>query len=392
MKTGLHPGLVGAFVLGALLLGVLALLTFGSTHIFARPGRFRTYFDESVQGLDLGGAVKFRGVRVGRVMGIGLRCNSQTGESMVAVTCELNRNLMTDERGAEIRVTDPATLEHLIRKGPRAWLGLVGITGLHYVELDFGAPQKSSTQQWNGTEPYPVVPTVPSDMSELLANASGVVRRLNQVDFYGISQELRSLIMNANQKTAELDLGLLATKLTAAAGSIEDLASSCETKAAVTNLNRAMLDTQALLTNLNARVQPTSAEFVQTLHIFNGTANRIQAALAGQGGLGAEAISTLQHLAEMSESIQELAEFLERNPNALLTGKRRPARDPSVRHEYSHGTKQREKDKLPRGGPCVCRAALSRGGVAQTGVAHLPSGVCFDAARLLWLCETAFAE
>ena len=49
-------------------MGVVGLLSFRSLHLFANPGRFAAYFNESVQGLDVGCAVKLRGVRIGRVL------------------------------------------------------------------------------------------------------------------------------------------------------------------------------------------------------------------------------------------------------------------------------------------------------------------------------------
>ena len=66
MKTKVSPAVVGMFVLGALALGVIALLSFGGLSLFSKPQRFMVYFDESVHGLDLGSPVKLRGVRVGR--------------------------------------------------------------------------------------------------------------------------------------------------------------------------------------------------------------------------------------------------------------------------------------------------------------------------------------
>ena len=68
MKTKLNPTLAGTFVLGALALMVTALLTLHSCNIFSKTGRFVAYFNESVQGLSVGSAVKLRGVQVGRVL------------------------------------------------------------------------------------------------------------------------------------------------------------------------------------------------------------------------------------------------------------------------------------------------------------------------------------
>ena len=64
MNTKLSPAIVGMFILGALLLAVVAFLSFGGTNFFAKPARFVVYFSESAAGLDPGAGVKINGVRI----------------------------------------------------------------------------------------------------------------------------------------------------------------------------------------------------------------------------------------------------------------------------------------------------------------------------------------
>ena len=74
-------------MIGAFALGFLALLSFGGFSFFSKPQRFLVFFNESVHGLDLGSAVKLRGVRVGRVVDLTLRYDEASRRSMVAVLC-----------------------------------------------------------------------------------------------------------------------------------------------------------------------------------------------------------------------------------------------------------------------------------------------------------------
>ena len=83
---------MGAFVIGAFALGVVALLTFGGVSIFSKPQRFVVYFNESIHGLDLGSPVKLRGVRVGRVADLNIRYDDKTNRSVVT-------SVMTEEDG-----------------------------------------------------------------------------------------------------------------------------------------------------------------------------------------------------------------------------------------------------------------------------------------------------
>jgi paraquat-inducible protein B len=328
VKTKLSPAVVGSFVLGALVLIVAALLSFRSSHLFSKPGRFVAYFNESVQGLDVGGAVKLRGVRAGRVVAIRVHYDSKARQSQVAVVGELEQNVISDRAGQMIRITDRATLQRLIEEGLRAKIDLVGITGLQFVELDFLDPQQVPAPRPENEAEYPVVPTVPSGMSELIANLSKIVNNLKQIDFAELSHELKSLLATANQEVGDLDLKKMVAKVTAAAESIEALAGSAEAKAAFANLNKTATDVQGLVAKLDTQVEPVRAELVRTLHSFHDAAESVRKLLGPQSGLGEEALRTLQQVTETAESLQQLADFLERNPNALITGKRRPGKEP----------------------------------------------------------------
>jgi len=328
MKTKLNPTLIGLFVLGALALLVVGLLSFRSIHFFSKPGRFVAYFSEAVQGLDVGSAVKLRGVRVGRVVAIRVCYDGKTRPAPVAVTGELDNNAITDGAGQTIKLTDRATLQRLIAEGLRAKIDLAGITGLQFVELDFLDPAKFPAPPPNGAAADPVVPTVASEITELMANLSKIVNDLKTADFADVSRELKSLLVAANHKVAELDLQKMVTQVTAAADSIAALAGSAEAKLAFANLNKTATDVQGLVAKLNTQVEPVRTELVRTLHSFHDAAESIQKFLGPQSGLGETAGRTLQQLTETARSLQELADFLERNPNALLTGKKHPGQEP----------------------------------------------------------------
>ncbi|HMO65548.1 MAG TPA: MlaD family protein, partial [Verrucomicrobiota bacterium] len=67
MSTSTNYFKLGVFLLAAAALLVGALLFLGAGRMFRPQVMFETYFNESVQGLELGSAVKFRGVNVGSV-------------------------------------------------------------------------------------------------------------------------------------------------------------------------------------------------------------------------------------------------------------------------------------------------------------------------------------
>ena len=328
MKTKLSPFLIGSFVLGGLLLVVVALLSFRSLHLFSKPGRFMAYFNESVQGLDVGSPVKLRGVRVGRVANIQVHYDSKTKKSQVAVIAELDQSAISDRAGKLIQITDRVTFQQLIEEGLRAKIDLVGITGLQYVELDFFDSQEFPAPPQEGGQEYPVVPTLRSGMSELVANLSKIANNLNKVDFAGLSRELQTLLATLNRQVSDVDLKQMAASVTAAAAAIESFAGSPETKAAFANLNKTATEVQGFVARLDAQVAPVQAELVRTLRSFHEAAESVHQLVRPQSGLGEEAVRTLRQVTDTAESLQRLADFLERNPSALITGKKRPDKEP----------------------------------------------------------------
>jgi paraquat-inducible protein B len=85
---------------------------------------------------------------------------------------------------------------------------------------------------------------------------------------------------------------------------------------------------QALVARLDTQVEPVRIELVRTLRSFHDAAESVRKLLGPQSGLGEEAARMLQQVTETAESLQRLADFLERNPNALITGKKRPGKEP----------------------------------------------------------------
>ena len=310
---------------------IVALLSFGGVNFFSKPQRFLVYFDESIHGLDLGSAVKLRGVRVGRVADLSIQYNAATNKSVVAVLCELSRNIITDDQGNPIDVSDRAKLQAMVDHGLRAQLGVVGLaTGLLFVELDFYDPQQFPAGAVEPGAKHLVVPAVPSAISEYQASLTEILSGLKRVDFAGLSRNLNATLATANQKLQGIDTARLSEHWIKTADAIQTMASDPEIKRALANLNTAGDNLRGLIARIDSQVQPTSDQLAQTLKdaqralaTFNDAAASAQHFIAAQSGIGEEANLTMLQLREAAAAVQRLADFLERNPNAIITGRRR---------------------------------------------------------------------
>ncbi|MBX9743151.1 MAG: MlaD family protein [Chthoniobacterales bacterium] len=231
MKSKLNPITIGSFLLCTVALLVISLIFFQSSFLFNQPIRFVSYFNEPVQGLDIGSKVKLRGVAIGNVVSISVQYDWKTAQSNVLVIGDLNKNAMMDTSGKPISLTDPSTLRQLVQQGLRAKIGLVGITGLQFVELDFFDPGKYSKNTISNTTPYPMIPTLSSGMSELADDLAALMKNARKIDFAKIStdfttttEELTTLISTLNKETKDIPLKKMILQISAAASSIKRLA------------------------------------------------------------------------------------------------------------------------------------------------------------------------
>jgi paraquat-inducible protein B len=319
------------FVLGAALLMLLAFVSFGGSNFFAKPTRFVVYFDESVSGLDPGAAVKVTGVRIGRVAAINVRYDSATRAAQVQTICEIDRNVLIDRDGNTIELTNPVELQNLIDRGMRAKLNLQGITGLMFVELSFEDPREYPAPARLPAEAYPVIPAIRSPIAEVQSSIVEIVADIKQANISGLSKDLRALVGTTNHKLGELDVKAMSARITAAAEAVEKFVGSPDAKQSFANLNAAVADLRLLLAKVDGQVGPVSEDFRRTLAQAQDALKSIDAAavttrrfVQSQGNLGEDVSRALQQITEAADAIQRLAELLERNPNALIVG-RKPA-------------------------------------------------------------------
>jgi paraquat-inducible protein B len=319
------------FVLGAMLVGVIAFLSFGGSNVFSKPARFFIYFNESVSGLDPGAAVKITGVRIGRVAAVNVRYDRASKDALVQVTCEIDRNILTDGAGKQIDLTVPSQLQSMIDHGMRARLSLTGITGLLFVDLKFEDPKVYPADPRFAADQYPVVPSIPSPISEVLQSIVEIVADIKKVDFAGLGKELKILLATTNQRISDLDVKAVGTKVGRAADAVTDFINSPDAKQAFANLNGAISDLRATLAKLDGNMGPVGDELKKTLtsaqtalKSLDATAVTTQRFVVSQGNVGDELTQSLRQLADAAAAIERLADTIDRNPSSLIVGKKKP--------------------------------------------------------------------
>ena len=165
MSKQASPTVVGAFVVGASILAVGGILTFGSGDIFKKENRFVAFFESSVAGLDIGAPVRFKGVEVGSVEKISAVWTQQE-DIRIPVQLLLTEGTVESLEEDRDRMGVDAFLEHLVQtRGLRAELRQDSfVTGKLFVALDF---QPDMPIRRVGGSKLVEIPTVEGGLSKI---------------------------------------------------------------------------------------------------------------------------------------------------------------------------------------------------------------------------------
>ena len=197
MGSKISPTTIGAFVVGAIVLVVAGVLLFGGGKFFQEKLPFVLFFDSSVEGLNVGAPVIFRGVQVGQVTAISAIADPQTYDVRIRVQIEIVRGVIkVGEEGQRFQDQHQA-VERLIQKGARASLRMQSfVTGLLYVALDF---HPDTPVKLLGLDPEsPELPTIPSDMDQLKSTIQQAMADFRKLPLDTILNELLAMIKRAN--------------------------------------------------------------------------------------------------------------------------------------------------------------------------------------------------
>lgn len=196
-QNNAHYYRLGIFVLIGVASLVALILVFGARNLFIKTTTIETYIRESVQGLDVGAPVRFRGVRIGQVKMIGL--SGPLYESEVPFANRKQYVVVRMEITPPSSGEDAEYLENLVADGLRAQIRGQGITGINYIELDFVKdPAKMGVLPYEWKPDYPVVPSQPSPVNILLDNIETALKHFNKLDLAETQNKIDTLLVNLN--------------------------------------------------------------------------------------------------------------------------------------------------------------------------------------------------
>lgn len=298
--------LVGAFVVGGILLTIVAIGFFGAARIFERKLRVVCYFSGNVNGLSVGSPVKFRGVPIGTVFDMLVRYRQQPDDLRVPVFLEIGAHRVA-ALGGSSEMPEKA-VQGMLGRGLRARLETESIiTGLLYVNLDVYPDTEASFAEVEQHGDYPEIPTVPSRSEELGEAVGEVLSALREADLPGVMSSIRGTLDGMNHVVN-------GPGLTRALEVLPPTLSS---------IGRAADRVSEQVVPLGSSMQGAVADIRRAVEELKRTLVDTRAMVAPEGPAAVRLESTLSSVERAAQSMRELADLLQRNPNALVVGKER---------------------------------------------------------------------
>jgi paraquat-inducible protein B len=305
----INPLFVGSFVVSAISLFIFLLVIFSSSTLFTPTVRFYVFFDTSLSGLDIGAAVKFKGVRIGSVEAINITYDHDLDKACASVLLEIDA---TSLRMVKCRRTSNKDYREFyaeqISRGLAAKLSLESIvTGKSYVALDY-YPQDDERyfKDIDGLK-YQQMPSMKTDFDEFISNVDSVMKSISQFDFGEVGENLNLVLARLRRALDNLDLKRISTAFS----------ESCESFSDLLREGRA----RDILREIEVAVAKFNLKFDGVIDEISGAFSGIRTMFENGSPFRWLLENNLIQFERMLRSLREFLDFLERNPNAIFAGK-----------------------------------------------------------------------
>jgi len=303
---------VGLFVIIGLAIGVGAIAWLGASQYLKGAEKYVTFFNESVQGLQVDSTVRYRGVDVGRVKAIRVAPDSRLIEVVMEIQFQgdLSKELV-------------------------AQLSTAGITGITFIELDRRKPgETDQSPKIDFVAEYPIIPSRPSELQRIISTLDSVMQQFKTIDFKGMGQSMEQTLNSVQSLFGDRRLQVAMDRLADASVKLDQLVRRIDRAVDQQSLDTLVADSKQVLAGAKKVMAGAKGAVASTKRLVDELAVEIKQMDLGATGqragrlvealqersyqLSVEARITMQNLRSASESLKGLLQRLEQDPSAVL--------------------------------------------------------------------------
>ncbi|HEU0195905.1 MAG TPA: MlaD family protein [Nevskiaceae bacterium] len=256
-------------------------------------------FDGAVGDLQIGAPVTLRGFTVGEVTGVQLDVDPHTGKISTPVTIALDPTRLhldgVNPADGHWQSAMDAALAQMVKSGLRAALTrdppLIGSPQVRLETLPHAPPATLVASSGKLLE----IPTAPP------SGPTAIMAKLNHLpvsDITTIANNVRSITARVNA-----------------------LVGSPQIKNSLAHLDHALAGLDRAVGQAGPQIAPTIASLRATAQQIDATARSAQRLAGGAAAPNGNVRQALQELTRTARAVRSLADYLERHPNALITGR-----------------------------------------------------------------------
>jgi ABC-type transporter Mla subunit MlaD len=351
MKTTLSNFKLGLFIVTGTVLLTILVVMFGAGAFSPRGVIVETYIDGSVQGLDEGSPLKYRGVTIGRVREIALVDRyypiRDTREARyVLVRMEV---FPVDREGQSVDLRTRIT--GWTSEGMRLRLASQGITGIAYMEADFLRSEPEREIEYSWTPDHLYIPTVRGQLAHVADSIEAIARDLQNARLGQIAANVDRLLTTTEQAVNDIGVTEIGTQIRTMLTRVDRIAERIDTIVASEDVDqiapraaRTVAEVESAVSELRSELTTLASEgrtaIADARNILRDPAlettirrldeaslsltislHRIENAVAGRDQ---QLTAVLTELQQVSANMRQLTELLSRYPSLALFGQPPP--------------------------------------------------------------------
>ena len=313
---------LGLFVVVGVVLTLTTVAVLGARSLRKEVSRYVSYFDESVQGLEVGSPIKFRGVTIGTVGKIDVAPDHRhvevTSDLGVAELSRLRLNINAGD------ASDPTRKKLEMATDLRVQLASAGVTGVKFLQLDFFVVADNPPPVMTFPVPENYLPAAASTMKNI---EDSLVRTMNRLP--EITDQMSAILAKVDRVLGDLDDKKIPAQMTAMLTNSNNLILDAQKKLNAVETGKISEHTEKTLMGLNETVSRMNRLLASIdsekglLASLGHASDAIGDTAHNADGVGADLQDTLRSVQDAAKSIRKLTDALEKEPDMLVKGRGR---------------------------------------------------------------------
>ncbi|MCZ6560837.1 MAG: MlaD family protein [Gammaproteobacteria bacterium] len=333
MSKKSNPTVIGAFVVGAIVLLAVGVILFGGAEMFAKRDIYVAYFTQNTQGLRKGSNVMMNGVHVGFVSEMALLLDRDNFTSKTEVIIEILPDsyiLTSDGIPVDQGTITPEAHDQLINVGGlRAVLHAESlVTGQLLIELNF-RPDIEPVFRGGDNAPYFEIPTIPSTIQEMLAKIRTFINDLGEgLDPKEIGPRVQNILRGVDELVNSEDLRASLAGVNSMINTKETQELTATLQTTLKEIGSASSDASTLLKNADSKLadldtdlKPVMDKLADVLDEARATLAAARVQLEGESVQVYQLGMMLKEVEGAARALREFLDYLEQHPEALIKGK-----------------------------------------------------------------------